>query len=390
MFLAVARWVVLGAVALSGLYCLAVVFSARRFFSRSKPAREEFTPPLTLLKPVLGLEPKAYENFASFCRQDYPEYEILFGVASEQEPVVSTIRKLIADFPQPPIRLLVVDEKRGSNHKVSRLCGLEPAARHDILVVSDGDIRVGPDYLRSVAAPFSDPRVAAVTSLYTGISASGLWTTLEAINLSADFMPAVLVARSLEGVRFALGATIAVRRERLAEIGGFEALASVAADDHDLGRRLWACGHQVELVNAGVQTVCSTGSWRAFFDHHLRWAVMNRQSRPWGYMGYVITLFLPWALTAAILAPTRSIGVAFVAGYAVLRAAAAWTVGVRGLHDPLLKRRWWLVPLWDVCAFVIWLSSLFRSRVRWRGVEYCVTEGRLVPAASLRDTDPGL
>ncbi len=371
---------------LAGLYYLAVVLAALRFFRRSKYAGDEFTPPVTLLKPLRGLDPEAYENFASFCRQDYPEYEVLFAVASEQDPVTATIQKLIEDFPHLPVRLLVVSQRWGSNDKVNKLCGLEPAAQHSILIVSDGDIRVGPGYLRAIAAPFRDSRVAAVTSLYTGISPGNLWPTLEGINLSVDFMPAVLVARLLEGVRFALGATIAVRRERLAEIGGFESLASVAADDHDLGRRLWAHGHRVELVNAGVQTVCSAGSWHDFFEHHLRWAIMNRQSRPWGYFGYVITLGLLWALAATILAPTRSVALAFVAAYSLLRVTAAWVVGVRGLRDPLLKRRWWLVPLWDACAVVIWLTSLFGSRIRWRGVEYHVMGGELVPAVSPRDT----
>ena len=360
------------------LYYRAVIFSARRFFRRPGPAAGDFTPPLSILKPVRGLDPEAYENFASFCRQDYPEYEILFGVSSQQDPAVPEIRKLIADFPGLPIRLLVVEERYGSNDKVSKLCGLARAARHDVLVVSDGDIRVGAGYLRAVAAPFRETQVGAVTSLYTGISPRCLWSELEAINLSGDFMPAVLVARQLEGVRFALGATMAARRDCLQEIGGFEALADVAADDHYLGQRIAARGYRVELVDAAVQTMCSLDSLRACFEHHLRWGIMNRQSRPWGYLGYGITLGLPWMLLAALAAPTRLGAFIFVTAYLVLRAATVWTVGVRGLRDPLLRRRWWLVPLWDAFAAVIWLASLFAKRVRWRGEEYEVRQGRLV------------
>jgi ceramide glucosyltransferase len=372
--------VVLAGAVLPGLYYVAVLIAGHRFFSRSKSQAGDFTPPVTLLKPVRGLDPEAYENFASFCRQDYPEYEILFGVASEQDPAVPTIWKVVADFPDLSIRLLVTESRRGSNDKVSKLCGLQGESRFDILITSDSDVRVGPEYLRSVVAPFRDTRVSAATTLYTGIAPHGLWSRLEAINLSSDFMPAVLVAKLIEGVRFTLGATMAVRRDCLSEVGGFEALADSAADDHDLGRRLWERGHRVELVDAGVETVCSSGNWRSFFGHHLRWAIMNRHSRPWGYFGYVVTLGLPWALVAAILAPTRRIALGYLAGYVIMRTAVAMKVAVEGLRDPLPKRNWWLIPLWDACAAVVWFISLFWNRIRWQGIDYLVMDGRLVPA----------
>jgi len=378
LLLTVCASVIMAAAVLPSFYYLAVIFSARRFFRRPGLKSGDFTPPVSILKPLRGLDPEAYENFATFCRQDYPEYEILFGVSSEEDPAVPEIRKLIADFPHLPIRLVVVEQRYGSNDKVSKLCALARAARYDVLIVSDGDIRVGPGYLRSVAAPLREARVGAVTSLYTGISPRCLWSELEAINLSGDFMPAVLVARQLEGVRFALGATMAVRRDCLKEIGGFEALADAAADDHDLGQLIAAHGHRVELVDAAVQTMCSLDSLRACWEHHLRWGIMNRQSRPWGYLGYGITFGLPWMLLAALVAPTRLVAFSFVTAYVVLRAATVWKVGVRGLRDPLLRRRWWLVPLWDAFAPVMWLASLFAKRVRWRGEEYQVRQGCLV------------
>jgi ceramide glucosyltransferase len=383
LFLTALKWAILMAAVVPSLYYLAVIISARRFFRRGNSAPRDFTPPLSILKPVRGLEPEAYQNFASFCRQDYPQYEILFGVSSERDPAVPVIRKLIADFPRLPIRLVVVAERRGSNDKVSKLCGLARAARHSVLVVSDADIRVGPGYLRSVAGPFREARVGAVTCLYTGIALPSLWSKLEAINLSSDFMASVLLARQLEGVRFALGATMAVRRECLEDIGGFEALADFAADDQALGSRIAARGHRVELVNAGVRTLCTSQSLRGFFDHHLRWGMIAHQSRPGGYFGYGFTLGLPWTLLAALLAPTRIVALSYLAAYLILRTAMAWTVGVRGFDDSLLKHRWWLVPLWDAFAFIIWLASHFRSRVRWGGTEYLMKEGRLIPTASL-------
>ncbi|MGA3327587.1 MAG: bacteriohopanetetrol glucosamine biosynthesis glycosyltransferase HpnI [Terriglobia bacterium] len=376
------RWAILGAAISPLLSYVFVIFAARSFFRRHNAAPRDFTPPLSVLKPVHGLDPEAYENFASFCLQDYPEYEVLFAVASEQDAATPVIRKLIADFPALPIHLVVTTEKIGSNDKVNKLCALARAAMHNFLALSDADIRVGPGYLRSVAAPFRDAQVGAVTSMFTGIPLRSLWPELEAISISTDFMPAVLMARALEGVRFALGATAAIRRECLAEIGGFEALADEAADDHELGCRTAARGHRVELVDGSVKTWCCLQSWREFYIQRLRWAIMARQARPLGYVGFIFAQGFPWTVLAALLAPTALLAGSFVAAYLILRLAAVWTMCVWGLHDELLKRRWWLVPLWDACAFVLWLNSLFWSRVRWRGVQYRVAGGRLIPVAS--------
>jgi len=379
VYLTALRWAILGAAILPSLFYLAVILSAWRYFQSQRTKPRDFTPPVSVLKPIHGLEIEAYENFASFCHQDYPRYEVLFAVASEQDPATPVIRRIIADFPGLPIRLLVTPEKLGSNNKVSKLCGLARAARHNLLVLSDADIRVGPEHLRAVAAPFRDPKVGAVTCLFTGIPVRSLWPELEAIYLSTDFMPAVLMARQLEGVRFALGATIAARRECLEEIGGFEALVNEAADDYELGRRIARRGHRVELVDAAVKTWCCLQGLGEFFFQRLRWAIMARQARPLGYVGYIVSQGLPWTLLAVVLAPTRLLVWAFVAAYLLLRMGLVWTMGVWGLHDDLLKRRWWLVPLWDAFAFVLWFISLFWSRVRWRGVKFRVSEGRLIP-----------
>jgi ceramide glucosyltransferase len=373
------RWAILGAAVLPSLCYLFIIFAALRFFRRHNAAARDFTPPVSIVKPIHGLDPEAYENFASFCRQDYPEYEILFAVSTEQDPSTPVIRQIIADFPNIPIRLLAGREQIGANDKVNKLCAMARAAQHKILVQSDADIRVGPGYLRSIAAPFRDPKVGAVTSFFTGLPTRSLWPELEAVYLSTDFMPSVLMARELEGVHFALGATVAVRHESLAEIGGFEALADDAADDYELGYRIAARGYKVELVEGTVATWCCLENFGGFFIQRLRWAIMARQARPLGYLGLIFTQGLPWTILAAILAPTHLLALGFVAAYVVLRLASVWTMGVWGLHDELLKRRWWLVPLWDALAFIVWLNSLVWSRVRWQGKDYRVSGGRLIP-----------
>ena len=387
MFFTSCRWAILGAAILPSFGYLLIIFAARKFFRRQNAAPRDFTPPISLLKPIHGLDPEAYENFASFCHQNYPQYEILFAVSSEQDPSTPVIRQVIADFPELPIRLLVGPKKIGSNDKINKVCAMARVARHDVLVLSDADIRVGPGYLRAVAAPFCDPQVGAVTSMFTGIPMGSVLPELEAVYLSTDFMPAVLMARELEGVHFALGATVAVTRASLAEIGGFEALTDEAADDYEIGYRIAARGHRVELVDGTVKTWCCLQDLRSFFIQRLRWAIMARQARPLGYLGLIFTQGLPWTVLAAIVAPTRVMASGFVAAYVILRAAAVWAMGIWGLHDDLLKRRWWLVPVWDVFAFVVWINSLVWSRVRWQGVEYRVAGGRLIPVVAPQAQD---
>ena len=379
------RWAILGGAMLPSFSYLAIIFAARSFFRHHRATPPDFAPPASLLKPVRGLDTEAYENFASFCRQNYPQYEILFAVKSEKDAAVAVIRQLMADFPQVPIRLMVVPEKLGSNDKVSKLCGLAHAAKYDILVLSDADIRVGPDYLRSMVSPFRDPQVGATTSLFTGIPLRSFWPELEAIYLSTDFMPSVLLARAMEGVHFAMGASIAVTRQSLEGIGGFEALVDEAADDYELGFRIATHGHRAEVVEGTAKTWCCLKNFGDFYVQRLRWAIMARESRTLGYLGYVFTQGLPWTIAALLVSPNRLLAWSFLAAYLVLRMGVVWTVGIWGLRDDLLKRKWWLVPLWDAFAFVLWLNSLVWSRVRWRGLDYRVAGGRLIPVSPESD-----
>ncbi len=381
MLLKALTYAILVGGALPCLYYLAVVICARSFFRRQDKAGEDFSPPVSVLKPMRGLEREAYENISSFCRLDYPEYEILFAVDAAEDPVVPLLRRLMAEFPDRSIRLIIGSEAVASNNKVAKVSLLAREARYDLLVVNDSDIRVGRDYLRRVVSPFRDVGVGVVTCLYRGMPSRNLWSELEDINLTSDFMGAVLVARKL-GVNFALGATMGVSRPALKRIGGFEALADAAADDHELGYRAAACGYRVELAQTTVQTQCSSGTLRDYFAHHLRWAVVTRQSAPWGHVGFVFAQGLPWAVAAAAVAPSRLLATGYLAAYLACRMAAAFSVGVWGLQDPWLRRRWWLVPLHDAFAFLIWLASLFRNRVRWQESEYYVQKGRLIPIIS--------
>ncbi len=362
-------------------YALATV-AALRFF-RHEHELPEFSPPVSVLKPVRGLDFGSHVNFASFCRQEYPDYEILFAVNDEQDPAVSMIRQIIGEFPERRIRLLVGAEQLGTNRKVNKLARLAREARHELLVLTDGDVRVGPGYLREVVAPLANSKIGAVTSFYRGIAERNIWAELEAVGASSDFFAGVLMAQWTEGIHFALGASIATTKEWLGKMGGFETIADMLADDYELGFRIAEAGGEVVLSHEAVWTMYPEQSFREFWDHQVRWARTVRLRRPWSYIGLLFTQGLPLVVLAACVAPASWIALAYLLGYLVLRYAMAWTVGVWGVRDEVLRGKIWLVPLRDAIHFVVWLASFGSNRVKWGNVEYVVREGKMVPVAGV-------
>jgi ceramide glucosyltransferase len=362
-------------------YALATIV-ALRFFRRERARKlPDYPPPVSLLKPVRGLDFGSRENFASFCKQDYPDYEILFAVNDASDPAIPLIQQIIAEFPQRRIRLLVGAEHLGANRKVNKLAKLAREARHDILVLTDGDVRVGPSYVREVVAPLEDYKVGAVTSFYRAVAEENLFAQLEAVGAASDFFAGVLVARATEGIRFALGASIATTKDWLAKMGGFEAIADTLADDYELGYRIAKAGGEVVLSREIVSTMYPAQTFRSFWDHQLRWARTVRLCRPLSYLGLLFTQGLPWTLLAVLVAPTMWIAGAYFLGYLILRFAMAWTAGVWGVHDEVLRRKLWLVPLRDAIHLVVWLASFGSNRIRWGSTDYVVRQGRMVPVA---------
>ena len=381
------RWAILGLALGPLFYYLVGIYSAWRFFrvahrgaGQTLPGNSQ-APPISVLKPVRGLDPGAYENFASFCRQDYPEFEILFAVSDPRDPAVPVVQKLIADFPARPIRLIVVVERLGPNSKVSNLCRLVREARHDMLAITDSDVRVEPDYLRSVAAKFRDPAVGGVTALYRGRDNLQFVAAMDCVGSSAAFCGAALVARELEGLKFMMGSTMATTKERLAEIGGFEAMVDLHSDDYELGRRIAARGYRIELLPKPVWMAFPSETLGAYLRHELRWAIGIRNVRPGGHFGMLFTHGLPLAIAAACVAPSAAIGAGYLGAYFVLRFAMAWAVGVWGLHDPILRRRIWLLPWRDLLSFFVWLASFGVNRIEWRGSSFTLEKGRMIPVA---------
>jgi ceramide glucosyltransferase len=371
-------------------YYIAATFAAWRFFSRERArATASYTPAASLLKPVHGVDFGAYENFASFCTQDYSEYEILFGVGDSGDPAVPLIQRLMVEFPQKRIRLVVGAERIGANRKVNMQARLAREARHEVLVLTDGDIRVGRNYLREVIAPLADRKLGAVTSFYRGIAEQNLGAELEAIGAASDFFAGVLMANWMEGMTFGLGASIVTTKERVARIGGFAAIADMLADDYELGNRIVQAGGKILLSREVVATMYTAQSVRSFWQHQVRWTRTVRLSRPLSFVGLIFTHGLPWALLAALIAPTAQVGAAYLMAYFVLRLIMAWTVGVWGVRDDVVRHKLWLVPLRDAIYFVVWLASFASNRIHWGGEEYIMHSGRLVPRNASESPDSG-
>ena len=370
------------------VYYILATSAALRFFRRERARKlPDFAPPVSLLKPVRGLDFGSYENFASFCRLDYPEYEILFAVNDERDPAVPVIKRVIAEFPRRQIKLLVGAEELGANRKVNKLARLAREARNDLLVLTDGDVRVGPDFLREVVAPLSDEKTGAATSFYRAIAERNIWAELEAVGASSDFFAGVLMAAWVEGIHFGLGACIATTKKWIGKIGGFEAIAGTLADDYELGNRIANAGGAVKLSREAVWTMypaeTSSGAW----NHQMRWARTIRLLRPWSYAGLLLTQGLPWAVLAAMVAPASWMAVGYLVAYAVLRPTMAWTVGVWGVRDDILRRKIWLVPVRDAFYFVIWLASFASNRITWGSDEFLVRDGQMIPISMRKTAD---
>lgn len=370
------------------VYYMAATFAALRFFRRERSRKlPNYTPPVSLLKPVRGTDFATYENYASFCRQDYPEYEILFAVNDSTDAAVPLILRLIAAFPQRSIRLLVGAEYLGANRKVNKLARLAREAKHEILALTDGDVRVAPNYLREVVAPFVNEQTGAVTSFYRAIAEENLGAQLEAIGASSGFFAGVLMAEWTEGMSFALGASIVTTKRWLSKIGGFESIAGMHSDDYELGHRIAKAGGQVLLSREPVWTMYPAQTFKRFWQHQVRWARTVRLCRPLSFLGLVFIHGLPWVVVAALVAPTKWIALAYFLAYVVLRHVMAWTVGVWGVGDEVLRRKIWLVPLRDAIYFAVWLASFASNRISWGGEEFIMEKGQMAPVARSEPAD---
>jgi ceramide glucosyltransferase len=357
---------------LSGIaYGLLALWGARGFErdERARPANG-FAPGVSILKPLRGVDARMYAAFASHCAQTYTgEWEIVFGVTSLEDAAVAAVARLRVEHPECEIRLVECAGRLGANGKVSTLVQLLPHARFEHVVVNDSDIRVSPNYLAGVMAPFEDGRVGLVTVPYVG----------RALGIATDFFAGVLTARRLEGgIRFGLGSTLAMTKGALAAVGGFEALVDELADDYELGARLSAAGYRVELVREVVETSVPAYTLRGFCEHQLRWARSTRDSRRLGYIGLGVTYVLPWALAALIASGFSLWGFSLLSLALLVRISVALQVGVGVLRDGQVLRDLWLLPLRDCLGLFFWAWSYASDVVVWRGEKFRLKRGKML------------
>lgn len=367
----------------SFFYYLLCLWSARNFL-RQRIAEEDLSstkrlPPVSILKPIKGTDPEIYSSFRSHCLQDYPEYEIIFGVSDPEDPAIASVKQLRQEFPSHAIRLVICPEILGANVKVSNLEQMSSASRYEHLLVNDSDIRVEPDYLRRVVAPLAGERVGMVTALYRGVAESTFGSRLESLGISTDFCPGVLVARQLEGgLRFGLGSTLAFRRKDLERIGGFKSIVDYLADDYELGRRIAGLGLQVVLSGIVVETHLPAYDLSGFFAHQMRWARGVRDARLGGYIGLASTFGLFWALLNLLAFSEAAWTLEVFAAMAVARFAVAIVVGRFVLNDRQILKQLWMLPVRDLIAVGIWLVSFAGHTVTWRGDRFRLKNGRLI------------
>jgi ceramide glucosyltransferase len=356
----------LALVAGSLVYCVLTIVAAARYRSVA-PAPSQTRPPMSVLKPLSGVDDGLEENLRSFFEQKYSVFEILFAVRSASDPAIEVVERLRAAYPATPSRLIVTGEPPYANAKVYALDRMLSAATHDLLVMADSDVRVDGRMLATIAAEFDDPAVGMATCPYRAVPGRSVWSTLEAVGLNTEFIGGVLVARMLDGMKFALGPAIAARRETIANIGGFDAVRDFLAEDFVMGKLAAERGHEVILSSYVIEHRIGTQTFAANVRHRLRWNRSTRRSRPWGYLGQVFTNPLPLALLLWFAAPGW--WWMAMAGLVLRAAAGVATAGV-ALRDPLVARLWWAVPAQDIASFVAWVGGFFGNTIVWRGRKY--------------------
>lgn len=366
-------------VAGSLVFSLLMIVAAWRYASVKTPPAPQAWPPISLLTPLAGKDLGLEDNLRTSFAQEYPDFELVFAVRQETDSAVPVARQLMAAFPNVPSQLIIAGEPQCPNAKVHSLKAMTRAAKHDLLVMNDSDIRSAPDALRRIAAEFADPKLALATCPSTAVAGPGLAARLEALLMNTQFMGGVLVARMLEGVRFALGPSAVVRRHALEAIGGWDALDEYLAEDFMLGKLIAERGDGVILSSVRVQHHIGNAPWDATMNHRLRWCRSTRRSRPHGYIGEVFTNPLPLAVALVCAAPYLWTALALTAA---VRYAACWAAAKWALNDPLALRDFVWIPVQDMIAFGVWVAGFFGNTVSWRGRTYELsTDGKFRPVA---------
>src|SRR5712692_9217310 len=381
----------------SSIFLLFVLIAAARFKKRADAARHavlsastDRLPPVTIFKPVHGMEERLEQNLETFFQQDYPDFEILIGARSADDPAIALAEKLRLRYPQVKSRIVISGPPAWPNAKVFTLDKMIPLSRNDFFVISDSDVRVERDFLRNVIPPLFDQKLGLVTCLYRGDPAADFWSLLEALGMSVEMPSGVVVADMLEGIRFALGPAVALRRDALDVIGGIAATAHYYSDDYVLGNKIWAAGYRVIFSHHFVYHVLTPRPFLRTLGDQLRWMKSTRHSRPWGHVGTGLTFAMPFGVLGFIASAALGevpLGFVLLATAFVNRVIQSVVVGWGHLKDPRALRLCWLYPLRDLQGFVVWVASFLSHNFYWRGEIYRFTDdGKIIAQDRKRES----
>lgn len=357
------------------VYCVLILVATRRFLSADLPA-QGIMPPISILKPLCGHDEGLEENLRSFFMQDYPEYEVLLGVHQGNDAAVAVAEKVMREFDgRVKSHLIVTGESPIPNAKAFSLNRLVREAKNDLLVMADSDIRVDANLLSHLAREFQDKNIGLISCPYRAVPGASIWSRLEAIGMNTELLGGVLVARFMEGMRFALGCTVAVRRNVLEDMGGFSYLQEFLAEDFVIGNRAAELGHGVLFSSYVIEHRIGSQSMAHNLGHRLRWARSTRRSRPAGYWGQIFTYPLAWAL---LLFAVNHLTWPVLLLTLILRGLAAMSTARYVVHDPITQKQWWLLPVQDILGFLIWISGFVGDTIIWRNRKCTVLrDGRL-------------
>jgi ceramide glucosyltransferase len=358
------------------IYYLLSIYVSKDFFNpeNKEISKSNFTPAISILKPLCGIPANAYENLASFLCQNYPQYQVIFCVRDRDDPVIKLIEKLIKDFPDADISLVINPRLIGHNLKVSNLANGLELAKYEIIVMADSDIQVEKNYLQQIIKPLENEKVGVVTCLYNSVG-QGWIANLDGIGIACDFVPSVLIAKKLEGIKFAFGATIVIRKKVLEAIGNFKAIADNLADDFLLGNLATKLGYQVVLSNYIVKHHIGKESWQDFCRRQIRWLRCIKGERFWSYLGIIFTQGTVTSLLFLIASHGSLIGILVCLTTLMLRLLMAYLIGFKKLKDPVAQNFLGLVFVSDLLRFILWVWALFGNTVQWRGKKFQLVNG---------------
>lgn len=382
MILQILGWIFLIPAAGGSVYALLCIFAVIRF--RTAPAKKpkhtfRSLPPVTVLKPVHGLEKHQRRNLRSTCIQDYPEYQVVFSVQDPSDAAIPLLKEIQQEFGSDRVTVAVENCRIGTNGKINNMIGGLKHARHDILVISDSDVFLKPGYLKTIVAPLADPGIGCTCTFYKAAAARTWFEKIELLSLNADFMANVLFAHVTGASKFCLGASAALHRSTLEKIGGFEGLADYLVEDYEMGRRIWKLGKRVDIIPYFVDTMVDLKHPSQWWNHQVYWDQNTRAARPYAFFATALVRSVPFSILFAAVQLGSVLGLGIMTAAVILRILSGAAILGWGLKDREGLRSLWLLPLRDISSLITWLLAFTKKTTVWRGTRFILTrDGRLV------------